>query len=529
MQEFEGRLDKELIEQGDFQLLKTVMDLVPNPMSIKNKRLERIAVNQAFVDISGYSKQMLLGESKLDIQSADTKTLVDFDKQVLSTKQSNKHIEKIINREGETRWVEIQKSYFQNEMSEDHVISILTDITSLKKREFELVKSKKHTHERSLQRSRFLANIGHDIREPLRGIIGTTSLLRDSNLDASQTQAVDLLGRAGDTLMRVLDDVIDFAKIDAGVMEVKPHPFKLRDFIEDMTDVLGLSARDKQIDLIASIDSRLPDIFLGDTVRIRQILMNLIENSLKFTTEGFVSINVNGQLDKNIAKLEFTVKDTGSGIPPEKLQGLFQAVDNDESTDRMSGVSGLGVSLCQRLAKLMGGELEADSVDGIGSEFKLILPLKFKPKAESNQSVLNLLEMGPAAAHKVLFVDDIKENYDAMLPYLSEHGLTADYAQSAANAVQLLNNALLSGSPYTLIFIDYLMPMTPGLLLTTSLRSSKHYSNVTIVALSSVNDSELRDCFASHNVEHYLTKPVRKTDLDNVITSVSNMKFRQAS
>jgi len=304
-----------------------VMDLVPNPMSIKNKRLERIAVNQAFVDISGYSKQMLLGESKLDIQSADTKTLVDFDKQVLSTKQSNKHIEKIINREGETRWVEIQKSYFQNEMSEDHVISILTDITSLKKREFELVKSKKHTHERSLQRSRFLANIGHDIREPLRGIIGTTSLLRDSNLDASQTQAVDLLGRAGDTLMRVLDDVIDFAKIDAGVMEVKPHPFKLRDFIEDMTDVLGLSARDKQIDLIASIDSRLPDIFLGDTVRIRQILMNLIENSLKFTTEGFVSINVNGQLDKNIAKLEFTVKDTGSGIPPEKLQGLFQAVD----------------------------------------------------------------------------------------------------------------------------------------------------------------------------------------------------------
>jgi len=137
--------------------------------------------------------------------------------------------------------------------------------------------------------------------------------------------------------------------------------------------------------------------------------------------------------------------------------------------------------------------------------------------------------MGPAAAHKVLFVDDIKENYDAMLPYLSEHGLTADYAQSAANAVQLLNNALLSGSPYTLIFIDYLMPMTPGLLLTTSLRSSKHYSNVTIVALSSVNDSELRDCFASHNVEHYLTKPVRKTDLDNVITSVSNMKFRQAS
>jgi len=116
-----------------------------------------------------------------------------------------------------------------------------------------------------------------------------------------------------------------------------------------------------------------------------------------------------------------------------------------------------------------------------------------------------------------------------MLPYLSEHGLTADYAQSAANAVQLLNNALLSGSPYTLIFIDYLMPMTPGLLLTTSLRSSKHYSNVTIVALSSVNDSELRDCFASHNVEHYLTKPVRKTDLDNVITSVSNMKFRQAS
>ena len=529
MYEFEKKLNTFKAKHSDFEFLKTVMDVLPSPMSIKNSRLERIAVNQAFVEISGYSKDKLLGASKLDIQSAETKTSTDYDQQVLDTKKDNKHTEKIIDNQGQSRWVEIQKSYFQNQDGDAHVISVLTDITELKKREFELIDSKKKTYQKSIQRSRFLANMGHDIREPLRGIVGMTGLLRSSDLDIGQADAVSLLERASDALMRILDDVVDFAKIDAGLLTIHPESFDLYDLIEGIADILGLSARDKHIDLIVAIDPNLPSTFMGDTVRIRQILMNLIENALKFTTEGFVSINVSGHVRDNIAHLEFAVKDSGVGIPPAKLESLFKYVESDEKTQRISGVSGLGVSLCYRLARLMGGLLDASSVDGIGSEFKLILPLECKVAPETNQPVETLLENSARLTQRLLFVDDIKENYDAINPYLSAHGLTVDYAQSAAHAVNLLNNALLAGRPYTVIFIDYLMPVTHGLLLTTSLRSSQHYSKATIIALSSVNDPEVQECFQSHSVSDYLTKPIHKSDIETIVANISGVELQKAS
>ena len=536
MNKLDSKLRIDHIEKSNFLLLKTVMDLLPNPMSIKNSRLERIAVNQAFVDISGYSKDKLLGASKLDIQSAETKTSIDYDKQVLLTKQSNKHTEKIVDSHGESRWVEIQKSFFKTEAGDDHVISILTDITELKQREFELVHSKKRTFQKSQQRSRFLANMGHDIREPLRGIMGMTSLLRNSSLDAHQTQAVALLGRAGDSLMRVLDDVIDFAKIDAGVMSVERSAFDLRELVEDLGDILGLSARDSQIDLIVSIDPHLPKTFIGDTVRIRQILTNLIENAIKFTSQGFVSMNVSGQTRNNMAKLEFTVKDTGTGIPPEKLKSLFQSVENDETSQRISGISGLGISLCQKLAMLMGGSLGANSVEGIGSEFTFTIPLEFQAESETNSaipksdaSILSLLDIDQTASRRLLFVDDIKENYDAIAPHLNEHGFATDYAQSAASAVELLNNALVSGRPYSMVFIDYLMPVTDGLLLTGSLRRSQNYSNISIVALASVNDSEVEECFSSQSVTDYLTKPIHRSHIDSFMMNTVDVSLQKAS
>jgi len=502
METLQNTLDIQKFEAGNFKLLQTIMDLLPNAMSIKNSKLERIAVNQAFVDLSGYSKERLLGQSKLDIQSSETKTAVDYDAQVLNSKICNKHIEKILQKNGGSIWVEIQKSHFQSETGEDHVVSILTDVTQLKKREFELRASKDRANQRTSQRSRFLANMGHDIRAPLNGIISMKRLLEKSNLDPQQTEAVELLGRSGDSLLRIIDDIIDFAKIDAGVMKIDQSSFNLRDLIEELSGVLGLSARDNEIDLIVSISPTLPENLIGDTVRLRQIMMNLIDNALKFTSEGYVSLDVNGHVQDNIAKLIFTVKDTGIGMPSKKLESLFNSAESDEDDKRVSGISGLGLPL--RVSE----DVSAQKIDHL------------RDLLNSSHNVLT---------QKILFVDDIKENYDAVLPLLSAHGLTADYAQSAVNAVQMLNYAAQTAAPYTLIFIDYLMPLTDGLLLTVSLRDSQNYANSKIVTLSSVNDTEIRECFLSHNVLDYITKPIRKSDIDELLMKTTHQNFQRAS
>lgn len=528
MNDLEKKLDTCKIEKSDFLLLRTVMNMLPNPMSIKNHHLERIAVNQAFVDISGYSEDRLLKDPTLDIQDRRTKTSIDYDKKVLSTKECSKHIEKIRNAEGEGRWLEIQKSYFQSEAGDEHVISVLTDITQLIQREFKLEASLVRANQKVLQRSRFLANMGHDIRTPLNSVVGMTSVLKNSDLDHKQMQAVDVLGRGGNALMRIIEDIIDFAKFDAGVMKIEQSIFELRELVEDLAAELGTTARDNEIDLIVSIDPNLPETFIGDPERIRQILMNLVENAIKFTSQGYVSVVVSGTSRNNIVDLKFVIKDTGTGIPPGKLKSLFVFLENDEKAERISGISGLGISLCQKFANLMRGRIHAESIEGIGSVFQLLLPLVAVSKTETKQSFHTLLHNTHKPMDKILFVDDIKENYDAALPYLSARGLIADYAQSAAHAVQLLNNVVLGGAPYTVIFIDYLMPVTDGLLLTGSLRNNQKYSNIKLVTLSSVNDSEIRECFVSQNVTEYLTKPIRKSDLDALFKNTSHLNFHQA-
>ena len=522
-------LNQNILGTGQSDVLQSVIDLLPNPVSIKNGRLERIAVNQAFVELTGYSAERLLGESKLDIQHAKTKKPGGCDEKVLRTKASTHHIENILNKNGDSRWVEITKNYFQANDGEDHVISVLTDITDLKAKEFELRASKELEIKKARLRSRFLADMGHDIRRPLNGITGMASVLAGTKLNPQQTEAVALLTRSGESLLRIIDDIIDFAKIDAAVMQIDQSPFNLRDFIEEFAETLGMTARDNRLDLIVAISPSLPETLIGDTFRIRQILMNLIDNALKFTEDGYVSLGVTGQVKDNVANIEFAVKDTGIGIPDGKMKTLFGSFENGEDTERVKGISGLGVSLCQKIAHLMGGRLEAGSVQGIGSEFILKLRLKIGAESETYTAGQALLQGANVVAQKILFVDDIKENYDAVLPHLSAHGLTADYAQSAAHAVQLLNNASRSGMPYSLIFIDYIMPVNDGLLLTTSLRDSRNHAHMNIVALSSVNDAEIRECFDSQNVLDYLTKPVRKSDIDQLLSKLSHEGMRQAS
>ena len=511
------------LKQVELDLLKPVLSLLPNPVYIKDRSHKWVEVNAAFCELMGYDRNQLIGKSDFDICPDDqAKIFWQKDDLVFTTQQENINLEETTNGKGQLCWVKSHKSYYKSDDGQEFIIGVLTDVTKEKQREQELIEAKQKAMFGTKARARFIANMGHDIRTPMHGLLGMTEVLRSTSLDDRQKEIMDTLMRSSDSLMRIIDDIMDFAKIDAGVMPINNHSFKLTELVENLGETLGMAARDKGLDLIISIDPDIPDRVIGDSERIKQILMNLIENSLKFTQEGFVSICVKGRLDTKKVHLTFKVKDTGMGVPTDKLKFIFGQFEHDSQMERVNGVSGLGLSLCKKLAQLMGGSMEANSVEGVGSEFQLSLTLPALSTQTQVESIDKILMTHQE--HKILIVDDIRENYEALRGILNEVGLDANYAQTAQQAARQLAQAAVNGAPYSLVIIDYLMPITDGLLLTGSLRNNPRFSGLEIIALSSVNDAEIEECFRSHGVADYLLKPVSHPAFDAALQTVSLSK-----
>jgi len=513
---------------NELDVLKSIIDLISNPISVKNIHHRRVAVNEAYTAFTGLSEDTLLGEAQpLDIGENKTKLCWDSDDRVIKTQKPNSHVQKIVNVAGENRWVEVKKSYFKSEHGQEYIVSVLTDITALKKREEELIESNKKSKLKTKLRAQSLANMGADIQQPLDVILRETKILEDSDLDVQQALAVKTLNQTGHSLYRLMSDIVDFAKIDSETMKIAQDKFQLDEMIENLASTLGPAARDKGLDLIFCVDPNLPEICWGDFKRLTQIVMNLIENALKFTSEGYVSLEVSGRRAGEKTIFEFSVKDSGIGITADKLKNLFSYTD--QKTQRTSGVSGLGLSLCRKLSEIMGGKLIVSSTESVGSEFKIEIPLKTETLSKLESSVQSILQNAHTSTQRILIVDDIQANYVSIENHLSKRGLTAEYAQSANKAAEMLTHAAKLGAPYSLILIDYRMPNTDGLLLTTALRDNKTYSETDIIILSSVNDPEVRDCFMSQGVSDYILKPILKTNIDQILNRNSHKTISESS
>jgi signal transduction histidine kinase/ligand-binding sensor domain-containing protein/DNA-binding response OmpR family regulator len=361
-------------------------------------------------------------------------------------------------------------------------------------------------------KSIFLATMSHEIRTPMNGVIGMSSLLSETSLTEQQRVYADTIITCGDSLLKVINDILDFSKIESGKMELEKVEFELRSCIEDILDIFGAKAALTGLDLVYQIDKQVPLQIIGDQLRLRQILTNLVGNAMKFTREGEVFIAVHNRSHKpdGLVELEFEVRDTGIGIPEDKLERLFKSFSQiDSSTTRKYGGTGLGLAISEKLVNLMGGQIRVQSKEGKGSSFRFTIQTHAGNGVLA--STLQLANMPEQNGKKVLIVDDNQTNRTILKIQLEQWKLRTVQAGSGSEALEILSR----NAAFDLVLTDMQMPNMDGYMLAECIREK--YPHLPIILLSSLGDE-----YKKNNPKLFhsiLTKPIRHHALGKHIFS----------
>jgi PAS domain S-box-containing protein len=523
-------------------------------MSLRDAQNNFVRVNQKLCDMFGYSREeiMRLRPEQLSVGDADQSPL-DFVGDAAKGVQSLSHERRHVRRDGTVFWGHSTLAAVNDADGRlKHIISVTQDIDERKHAETALARAHEELEERVRSRTRsleqanaglkheievrtaaeaaltqareaaeaanraksqFLANMSHEIRTPMNGVIGMTELLMATPLDARQRRFAETIRSSGDSLLALIKEILDFSKIEAGKLQLESMPFVVRDLVESIAATCAANARVKALDIVCDIDPRVARFVLGDPLRLRQVLENLVGNAIKFTEKGMIAIEVQpgkaGQTDTPM--IEFSVRDTGMGVAPAVRSRLFQPFSQgDESTTRRFGGTGLGLAICRQLVRLMNGDIGVESEPGRGSRFWFTVGLEPVPPTRAEASAVQ-------RSTRLLLVDRDDEHRKAGVNQAIGLGYAVDAVARGREALELLDAAASRREPYDVVLFDVAMDDVSALEFARAVRENRQLDGTRMLMAAAVDVLPGVESFREAGVAEVLLKPLRGREIARAV------------
>lgn len=469
-------------------------------------------VNDAFTNTTGYTLDEALGKTSAELlhgPETDSATIQMISDEGYAGRPARKEMLNYT-KDGRKIWMDVNLVPILSEAGDVKMyVAIGRNITATKTHEIHLARAKAAAEDGSRAKAAFLATMSHEIRTPMNGVIGMADLMADSDLTPAQNNYIQTIRDSAESLLKIINDVLDFSKLEADKLDFESEPFSLTDCITASMTLMKTQAEDKGISLKVAYDTKLPALFLGDSGRIRQIIVNLLSNAIKFTDTGGVTIQVSAQPKDEQYDVKIRISDTGIGVPVDRVDSIFeQFVQADAATTRQFGGTGLGLAISRELARRMKGDLVLDAGYATGARFVLTLPMTPSKKLEykeNNSSVI--ADTTALEGTRILVAEDNLTNQMLMRAFLKDIDPDLGVAGNGREAVNMFRTL----SP-DVILMDMAMPVLDGLEATREIRALPGRQPIIIALTANAFQTDRDQCIAA-GMDDFLSKPVRKTQL----------------